>query len=397
MALRQLWRFPLRSGLLLGCGGLSAALVIAALNTTQAGSAQLLGQLTAMGSDVLAITPALSRNVGGRARTGTIVTTLRGSDLEAMLRAIPEIAASAEESSGTALAKAGDLAKNNAAVVGVGAAFFGMRRWNVAAGRLFDATEDRRLARVALLGAGVARDLYPEANPVGHRLLLDRIPFSVIGVLQARGQRLDAVNEDDEILIPFSTAQHRWMNRDFDSAFFLQIAPEAAMPGVAARAGAMLRRRHRLAPGQADDFQIQDQQSLIAAQAAARQHLTQLVWSAGVGGLLAAGLALLALHSLAVGTRQRELGLQRALGASAAGLFGLLAAEAVVMATASLALGLCAGWALSRWLEARARLPPRFDAGVALAVLGLAFGFELAASLLPARRAARRDPARLLA
>ena len=397
IALRHLWRFPLRSGLALACGGLSAALVIAALNYTEAGSAQLLSQLTAMGSDVLAVAPALSRSVGGRARTGTIVTTLRSGDLEALLRANPEIVASAESSTATALAKAGDLAKNSATVVGVGAAFFGMRRWHAAEGTVFGAPEERRAARVAELGASVAQDLFGGADPVGQRVLLNRIPFAVLGVLAPRGQRLDAVNEDEEILIPFATAQHRLMNRDFDSGMFLQVAPAAAMPAVAIRAAALLRSRHHLAPGQPDDFQIQDQQTLIAAQTTASRHLALLVWAAGAGGLLATGLALLALHSLALGARQRELGLQRALGASIYGLFRQLAAEAALLAAASLALGLSAGWALSRWSEARAGMAPRFDRSEALQVLAIALGFELAAALLPARRAARRDPGRLLA
>src|SRR6185437_5201503 len=122
------------------------------------------------------------------------------------------------------------------------------------------------------------------------------------------------------------------------------------------------------------------------------RHLALLVWAAGAGGLLATGLALLALHSLALGARQRELGLQRALGASVYGLFRQLAAEAALLAAASLALGLSAGWALSRWSEARAGMAPRFDSSQALQVLAIALGFELAAALLPAATPAGCSP-----
>ncbi|MGH9392556.1 MAG: ABC transporter permease, partial [Terriglobales bacterium] len=386
----------LRSGLMLACGGLSAALVIAALNYTQAGREQLLGELTRMGSDVLTIAPAFSRNVGGRARTGTIVTTLRHADLEALLRAHPEIVASAELASGTFLAKAGDFAKNGAAVAGVGADFFAMRRWAAAEGEVFNAAQERRSARVAVLGAAAARDLYGDQSAVGQRVLLNRVPFTVAGVLDARGQRLDAANEDEEIFIPVTTAERRLMNRDYDSGILLQVAPGSAIATVAAQAQALLRQRHRLTSAQEDDFQVQNQQALLAAQAEAAAQLERLVQAAGAGGLLAAGLALLALQNLALGARQRELGLQRALGASAAELFALLATEAALLALLAAGLAAAAGWAFSRWAEAWGHLPLRFNPGAAALVIAAAAAINLAGCTLAARRAARADPARLL-
>lgn len=396
LAARQLWRFRLRSAVLLATGALSAALVIASLNFAAAGRAELLQQLDAMGGDLLTITPALSRNVGGRARTGSAVTTLRAADLAALLRLQPEIGASTEVSSGNFLAKAGDLSKNGAAITGVDPSFFALRRWPVALGASLDAADERRAARVAVLGAAVANDLYPASSPVGRPLLINRVPFTVKGVLTARGQRLDALNEDDAIYIPYATAEHRLMNRDFDSAWYLQIAPPTAMPEVAAAARILLRRRHRLFAAEPDDFKILNQRDVIAAQESASSHLQQLVRTAGAGGLLAAGLVLLALHALAVGARQRELGIRRALGATEGVIFSQLAREAALLAAAIALTALGLSWLFTRVAEQRGQLASRYDPRVAALILAIALLVDFAASLLPARRAARSDPAKVL-
>lgn len=396
MAVRRLWRYRLRSALLLATGGLSAALGIAALNFAAAGRAQLLGQLDAMGGDLLTVSPALSRNVGRRARTGSPVTTLRAADLAALLRLAPRIAATARVASGNFPVKAGDLSKNGAAIEGVEPAFFALRRWPLAQGQAFDAAANRRALRVAVLGASVARDLFGGDSPVGRRIRINRQPFLVLGVLSARGQRLDALNEDDQIYVPFVTAQRRLLDRDFDSAWFLQVAPPAALPEVAGQARALLRRRHRLFASQPDDFVLESQRDLILTRAAAARRLQILVRAAGGGGLLAAGLVLLALHSLAVGARLHELGICRALGATETVLFAQLASEAAVLAAAMLLAALGLGWLFSAWAERLGNLAFRFDPATAALVLGLLLCVDAAASLLPARRAARRDPARVL-
>lgn len=393
LAARQLLRFRLRTAVLLATGALSAALVIASLNYSAAGRADLLQQLDGAGGDLLTITPALSRNVGGRARTGSAVTTLRDADLAALLRLSPEIAGSTEVASGNFLAKAGDLSKNGAAITGVQPAFFALRRWPTASGSLFDAAAERRAARVAVLGAAVARDLFGASSPVGRPLLINRVPFQVVGVLSARGQRLDALNEDDEIVIPYSTAEHRLMNRAYDSAWYLQIAPPEAMPEVAARARALLRRRHHEFASAPDDFKILSQRDVIAAQEAASSHLQRVVQAAGGGGLLATGLVLLALHALAVGARQHELGIRRALGATESSIFAQLVCEAVLLALAIAAVALALGWLFTRVAEQRARLAFQFDPAVAALIVAIALLVDVVASLLPARRAARRDPA----
>jgi putative ABC transport system permease protein len=392
LAWRTLRRTPLRSGVMLLCGALSTALVITTLNVTAAGRARVLQQLRAQGADLLTVTPKLSRSVGGRARTGAIVPTLVDGDLEAIRRAEPRVAAAAAVATGTAMAKAGDRAKNATVVTGVGRRYFRMRRWRVAAGVGFTGQQQRQAARVALLGTSVAGDLYPDSDPVGRLLLLNRVPFRVVGVLSARGQRLDAVDEDEQIFIPLATAKLRLLRRTYDSAFYLQVRPAAEMGPVAAEVTALLRRRHRGLHGQPDDFSVLNEHAAIAAARAAGSRLEQLVLVAGGGGLVAAAIALAGLGWLAVAARTPEIGARRALGANASAIFGQFAAEAALLTLAMAAAGAAAGKGLTAWAEMTQGLAPRFDVAQAAAVVAVAAALNFGFSLMPARRAARMDP-----
>lgn len=158
-----------------------------------------------MGTHIIIVTPAESRAVGGRARTGTLVTTLRGPDYHALVEQVPEIVASSPTISTVLRVRAGDLTKNTT-IVGCGSAYFAVRDWSTQSGDLFDAADDRSHRPVALLGATLARDLFGESDPIGRRINIGREPFEVSGVLRERGQGLDAANEDVEVYVPLATA-----------------------------------------------------------------------------------------------------------------------------------------------------------------------------------------------
>ncbi|HXR96307.1 MAG TPA: ABC transporter permease [Terriglobales bacterium] len=383
-AARALRRFPLRSTLVVLCGGLSSAAVIVAINFTLAGRHQLDVQLENMGANLLTVAPQLNRSVGGRARTGTIVTTLRPSDERALRRALPGIALSAGVASGTFLVKAGDLSKNGASVVGVGSDYFTLRRWPTVAGPGLGPRDQLSAARVAVLGAAAARDLFPAGVTIGARLRINRIPFRVVGLLEERGQRLDAVNEDEQIFIPLSTAMRRVMNVDYYSQLVLGMGSTGGRAAVTQGALSLLRARHHILPSLPDDVQILDQQSVIGAQVAASARLLQVVIAGGLGGLLVAALATLALNWLAVATRRREIGTRRALGASANAIFVQFLLESILLTSgAALAAAACS-------------LAFFNDARVLLAVLAIFALVNLTFATLPARRAARLDPIRAL-
>src|SRR5215472_14622203 len=210
-SLRSMWRYRLRSGLIVISAALGVAGVVCPVNYGEGGAKQLLDQVRRMGTNVLIITPVEDKAVAGRARTGGVVTTLVDRDLWAIQRDISGLTRSSGLVTGSFWIKAGDLSKN-AAVVGCGPDYFVIRHWPPATGFLFDASQERSMARVVVLGHTVALELFGEESPVGRRVMINRVPFTVAGVLTERGQGLDLSNEDRQVYVPLRTAMHRLMN-----------------------------------------------------------------------------------------------------------------------------------------------------------------------------------------
>ncbi len=391
VAMRQARRYPLRSLLVVGCAAMGVAGAVTAVNYASAGRQQVLQQIQKLGTNVVTISAEQSRNVAGRARTGAIVTTLQQGDHAALRREIPDILRA------SAVATTGQRLKGNgqskfAAVVGVEPSYFPIRNWTIAHGMAFDAADQRRAARVALLGATLARDLFGDSSPVGERLFINRIPFEIVGVLRERGPGLDAVDEDQQVYVPLSAAMRRVMNVDHYSSLVLEIADWRSMDRTSAAIGDLLRERHRIRAGQQDDFRVLNQKTLVDAQLQAASQLGFFVRWIGLSALMMSGLGVLAMAWIAVRDRTREIGTRRALGATAADVFLQFAGEAVTLAAFGAIAGLGLGWGLSRLVAARAQLPFVFEVDAAALALLAALLLNVLFASWPALRAARLDP-----
>lgn len=388
-SLRQLWRYRLRSALTIACAALGVAGVIVSVNFASGGRQQVLDQITRMGTNIIMVTARPDRARGDRARTGSIVTTLREADYTALRRDTPGVVRSSALVSTALRLKAGDLSKVSP-VVGCEPDYFAIKSWRVERGEPFDALDLRRLARVALLGRTVASDLFGDESPVGQRLFINRVPFEVRGVLAERGQGLDVANEDQQVYVPLTTAMRRLMNVGYFNAIAFEIGRWDAMDRSAAGMAGQLRARHRR-PGP-EDFQIQNQKELVDTQLASSARLTFYVRWIGWSGLLIADAGILAMAWIAVRDRTREIGTRRALGATAGHVFWQFASEATLVATLGSAVGVGLAWLGSDLAAARGGVPFIFDARGAAGALGSALVLNLVCSIWPASRAARLDP-----
>jgi len=393
--LRQIWRYQLRSMLVICCAALGVAGAVTSVNYASGGRQQVLSRIQQLGTNLLVVNAEQSRSVGGRARTGTIVTTLTEADYLALQREVEGIAlASAMVTSGLRL-KAGYLSKV-APVLGVEPDFFAIKSWALASGDFFQAEDVRRSARVVLLGWQVARDLYGDEDPVGARLFINRVPFEVAGVLAERGQGLDVINEDQQVYVPLTTAMRRLLNIDHYRSILLEVKDAQDMAQVAADVTALLRVRHRISAFRPDDFSVGSQQQLIETQLAAASRLGFLVRWIGFSGLVVSGLGVLAIAWIAVRDRTREIGTRRALGARRRDVFFQFAFESTVLAATGAALGLGAGWLASQVAASQAALPFVFDQANALLALSMAVLLNFIFASWPAIRAARMDPIQAL-
>lgn len=395
-AVRTVVRFRGRYGVMAACAFVGVASFASAVSYASAGRQKVADQLTRLGANLLVVTPAQSRSVGGRARTGAIVTTLVDGDLDAIRREVPDAVRSSGTFSTSFLVKAGDLSKNGCAVVGVEPDFFVMKHWAEEEGRPFETADVRRLARSAILGAGVRRDLFGDESPIGARLFINRTPFEVVGVLAARGPGADPTDEDGAVYVPLSTVRHRLMNVTHLSSVVLEAAPER-MGDAEAGVRDVLARRHRAADGGRDDFQVQNQRTLIETQGAALLRLGQLARAAGAALLALTSLGVVAIGWLTVNARAVEIGTRRAVGAAAGDIFLQVALEMTMVSVAGAGWGAVVGRLALRPALARASLPASIDSGPFLVGLAVSLALNAAAGLASSARAARVDPMRAMA
>jgi putative ABC transport system permease protein len=393
--LRQIWRYRLRSALVIFCAALGVAGAITSVNYASGGRAQVLEKIRRLGTNVVVINAEQSRAVGGRARTGQIVTTLQEPDYQALMRDVGGIVRSSAIVAAGLRLKAGFNSKVSP-VVGVEPEFFRIKNWPLVEGEYFHEDDVKRSVRIALVGHTVARDLWGDVSPVGQRLFINRVPFEVVGLLAERGQGLDVTNEDQQVYVPLTTAMRRLLNIDYYGSIVLEIEDSSRMDQVSRDVEELLRVRHRISEFRPADFKVGNQIDLIETQLASADRLGFLVRWIGLSGLLVSGLGVLAIAWIAVRDRTTEIGTRRALGATAPDVFFQFAFEAMVLATIGAALGLGLGWAASRITAQQAALPFVFERGNALLALLMALGLNLVFASWPALRAARLDPIRAL-
>ena len=260
-------------------------------------------------------------------------------------------------------------------------------------GRFFDDDQVRTAARVAVIGESASARLFPGGDPVGQELLIESVPFTVIGVLQRFGSDIHGMDRDNEIVVPVTTLMRRVLNVDTIALAKLVAADADHADAVVEDVRRVLRERHALQPGQDDDFRLLTPREVREMSGMARRIMSTYV-PMGATIVVAVSAAITALLMLAsVSRRRAEVGLRRAVGATAGDVGAQFTLETACMVGAGglggVVLGLAAAGHLARHLRVDS-----VDGGVAvLAGLALSIAAGLLAGWLPARRAARIDPA----
>lgn len=384
ISLRNFLRFRLQAALIVVSTIAGTSGVLVSTGYSAGGRQKIVNQFDRLGTNVIIVTPQQSRSVGGRARTGSIVTTLNAADYRAIRSAEELITASSPTVAAVLRIRAGDLTKNTA-VIGCEPDYLRIKRWTIAQGSSFEAADDRRQARTVLLGWTAARDLFGSSNPVGAHVTISRVPFTVAGVLTERGQGLDAANEDDQVYVPLQTAMRRLMNVDYFTTIQFQIDAVGHMDEVERELTVQLEQRHKRSPPRQADFQVQNQQRLLDTQLAAFQRLTFYVRWIAFSMLAVSALGVLATTWIAVRNRTREIGIRRAIGATRTDILMQFFAEGMMGSFTGCAAGLVAGYFILLIVAERAGQPFLFSIPAALAEgfasMALYAGFTAISSL----------------
>jgi putative ABC transport system permease protein len=337
------------------------------------------------------VNPGTAREGAVRLKAGTRLT-LTENDVHAIVEEIPEIRAAAGSIAGTA--QIVHESKNwNTTVNGTTSNHFLVRDWGLAAGRYFSNAEEAGAAKVTILGATVAHELFEQEDPVGAQIRIMNVPLQVIGVLDPKGPE-----QDDVAFVPLSTAKLRFLgsasgiNRAAVAYILTKVASDDQMRQAKADIEELLRQRHRIASGQEDDFKVLDPAAALQAQQGAIHTVALLLVAIASVSLLVGGISIMNIMIVSVTERTREIGIRRAVGGRMWDIRLQFLCESLVLCLIGGAAGIGCGVVLSITVARMAGWITALD----LQAIILAVGFSAATGIIfgfyPAYRASKLSP-----
>ena len=398
IALRALRRNTLRSLLTILGIIIGVAAVIAMVSIGQGASVAVQEQIARMGNNMLVILSGSVTQGGVRTGAGGR-STLRVGDAKAIQRECPAVGAVTYTRRQVQQVVVGNQ-NWSTSIFGVTPEYQTVRDWPLAAGRFLTKQDDESSATVAVLGQTVVDNLFgPGQNPLDQVIRIHNVPFRVVGILTPKGQSTQGSDQDDTVLIPFTTAERKVMGAAMvgtvGSIMVSAVSPEF-IPEAERQIKTLLRERHRLKSNQDDDFMIRNLADVAATAQSTNQSMSILLASVASVSLLVGGIGIMNIMLVSVTERTREIGIRMAVGAKRQDILTQFLLEAVVLSTLGGIFGVVLGVVGSQLVSAIAEWPTIVPIeAILLAVLfsgavGIFFGFY------PARKAAHLDPIQAL-
>ncbi|MES2562775.1 MAG: ABC transporter permease [Pseudomonadota bacterium] len=395
IALRALRVNKLRSiltmlGIIIGVGA-----VITMIAIGSGAQAQVEEQIKALGTNLIVVFPGSFTSGGVRMGAGSR-PTLTDDDAYALQRELADVHAAAPALRGTGQVVFGG-SNWSTTLHGVTPEHFEVRNWAIQSGRGFEAAEINGAAKVVLLGETVARNLFGDSDPVGQIVRVRKVPMEVLGVLERKGQSLQGQDQDDTILMPITTARNRVFGGTSVKLrtvnyISVKVRDGADMTQAEAEMRTLLRQRHKLQPGQDDDFSMRNLSEVLGAREESTRIMTLLLASVAAVSLLVGGIGIMNIMLVSVTERTREIGLRMAVGARGRDILSQFLVEAVTLALVGglcgILLGVGGSYAIAHFAGWRTTL----DINAIVLAVGFAAGVGVFFGFYPARKASRMLP-----
>jgi putative ABC transport system permease protein len=372
--------------------GVGAVIVMVAIGN--GAQSQIKSQIKNLGTNLIVVT-AGSTQQGGASQGAQSFNRLKVEDVDA-IRAQATLLSAISPVIVTRTQIVGGTGNWRTEVNGVSTDYLTIRDWGVSSGELFSDDDVRAKRNVVVVGATVARNLFPDEDPVGSAIRVGKTPFTIVGVLAAKGQTANGSDQDDVVLIPYTTAQTRLSG----FSFLGQILASASMPDQLAPAQeeirGIMRDAHGLSIGAPDDFTVRDQTAIAQAATSTSSVMTSLLAAIASVSLIVGGIGIMNIMLVSVTERTREIGIRMAIGARGGDVLLQFLVESIVMCLMGGLVGLAAGAGgaalvgrLTGWTIATPASAVFLAVGFSAAV-GIFFGYY------PARKAAALDPIQAL-
>ena len=390
IALRALARNKLRAfltmlGIIIGVGA-----VIAMVAIGEGAKATIRAQIASLGTNVLIIMPGTSNQAGVRAGFGSVNTLVDG-DARAILSEVRAVAYVSPVLRRPEQLVAGNL-NWGTLTQGVAPEFQQIREWEIAEGRFLHDGDMESAAKVVVLGETVVRNLFGNDDPIDAVVRIRNIPFRVVGVLAPKGQTGQGTDQDDTVMIPYTTMQKRLMRITWLQSIVVKAVNAERVQEAQEQITSLLRQRHRIGPERDDDFNVRNLSDIAEAATTTARVMSVLLGSVASISLLVGGIGIMNIMLVSVTERTREIGIRMAVGARSRDIMLQFLVEAVVMAATGGVIGILLGIGSSEVLKDWAQWPTLIDPSiVAIAfffsgAVGVFFGFY------PAKKAANLDP-----
>ena len=390
IALVAIQRNKVRSALTMLGVIIGVASVIAMIALGSGARASIDEQIQSQGTNVIYVSAGSWGRGGVRGGAGTI-TTLTLEDAQAIANQVSTVS----RWSPVVRSRAQVIAGNqnwSTAVEGGNEDYLDIRGWRIASGESF-ATRDLLIAdKVCLLGATVARTLFPEQDPLGQIVRVRNLPFRVVGVLAPKGQDQRGDDQDDFILAPYTTVQKKLLGITYLHRIFISATRPETVEDTAVAITRIMRQRHRIPNPEEDDFTVRTVEEMASARVEMANTMTMLLMSVASVSLLVGGIGIMNIMLVSVTERTREIGLRMAVGARTRDILRQFLTEAVGLSVVGGAIGIAVGILASRALTSGLGWPTSITTSSILiafafsAAVGIFFGFY------PARKAANLDP-----
>ncbi len=390
IALRALRRNKLRTvltmlGIVIGVGA-----VIAMVSIGNGAKAQVESQIASLGQNVILIFSGSTTRGGMNTGWGS-AGTLAVEDADAIRREIPTVLNVSPEVRTFSQVAAGNQ-NWLTQVLGESADYLEIRQWPLTDGAMFTEQDVRSAAKVVIIGATTARQLFGDNSPVGQILRIKNSPFIITGLLAPKGLSVMGSDQDDVAVVPYTSAMKRLTGTTVLRSIAVQASSPLTLVETQQQITELLRQRHRIMPGREDDFTVRTQQEIAEMATATSKIMTVLLGAIASVSLLVGGIGIMNIMLVSVTERTREIGIRMAVGAQGRDILLQFLTEAITLSLIGGVLGILLGVGTSQLLATKMKWPTLTSPSSILiafffsAAVGVFFGFY------PARKAARLDP-----
>ena len=398
IAFRALGKNKMRAGLTVLGVVIGIAAVTTMVSVGQSASALIQGQFADLGTNVLFIVPGSQRS--GGVRQGN-VQTLTAADSDALGHDCPSILASSPLVFTSGQTIYGNTNWSPKQILGVGADYLTVRNWPIRHGGFFTERDISASAKVCVIGQTLVEKLFQTTNPVDETIRIKKIPFRIIGVLDKKGANIVGDDQDDRVLIPYTTVQKRLQGSAFFNVHAIMVSASSAerMPEAQNELTQLLMERHHIKPGQPQDFWVQNTDEIAKTFGIITGTMTLMLSAIAGISLLVGGVGIMNIMLVSVTERTREIGTRMAVGARARDILRQFLIESVLLSCIGGLIGLALGVSASvgityliNSLSSGAKWPVVISIPAAIVAMLFAGAVGVFFGFYPAHKASRLDP-----